>query len=130
MGAYSEGKEILKDIIQLSKGISDMELKSKIYELQNQFYELNDENRELRDRLHQFENTQIIGNDLEYHNGVYTKGNDVYCAVCWDKDTKLVRARKVEKNASNGTTDFACDVCKNWRFSDIPFQEDYSGITK
>src|SRR5690606_22315764 len=101
---------------------SDMELKSKIYELQNQFYELNDENRELRDKLHQLENIKMLGCNLEYHNGVYTSGKDVYCAVCWDKDTNLVRARKVGKNTNSGTTDFACDVCKNWRFSDMPFE--------
>lgn len=123
MGAYSEGKEIIKDIIKLSNGISDMELKSKILELQSQFYELNDENRELRDKVRDYENTQILENDLTYRNGVYTKEEDVYCSVCWDKDKRLSRVRKVKKDENNGTTAFACDLCNRWRFSDIPFEE-------
>ncbi|HJA91474.1 MAG TPA: hypothetical protein H9948_11875 [Candidatus Jeotgalibaca merdavium] len=47
MGVYSDGKEIIRDIIKLANGISDMELKNKILELQSKFYELNDENRDL-----------------------------------------------------------------------------------
>lgn len=123
MGAYSDGKEILKDLIQLSKGISDMDLKSKIFELQNQFYELNDENKELRDKLHQYENTQLLENELEYRNGVYKREKDVFCGVCWDKDKRLSRVRVVNKNEKDGSTAFVCDVCNRWRFSDIPYEE-------
>lgn len=123
MGVYTDGKEILKDIIALSKGLSDMELKNKILELQTMFYELNDENRELRLENHDIKNKEQMSNELVFRNGVYTKGNDVYCSVCWDNNKKLIRVRKANGDRY-GKEQFICDTCKEWRFSDIPYVED------
>lgn len=51
LGIYTEGREILKDVIKLANGIDDVDLKNKLLELQSKFYELNDENRNLGLRL-------------------------------------------------------------------------------
>ncbi|EDP68562.1 hypothetical protein CAT7_04829 [Carnobacterium sp. AT7] len=124
MSVYGDGKEIIKDVMKLANGISDMELRGKILDLHNQFYELIDENRELREELHKYKNIQILENNLKYRNGVYTKDKEVYCGVCWDRDKNLCRVRKVGEKPENETTTFVCDVCNKWRFSDIPFVED------
>lgn len=126
MGVYTDGKEIMKDIIALSKGISDMELKNKILELQSTFYDLNDENRSLRIELEELKNIQLTKNELDYRNGVYIKRNDrkeVYCSVCWDKDNKLVRVRQTLRPDDQGNTVFQCEACKAWRFSNIPYED-------
>lgn len=124
MGVYSEGKEIVRDIVKLAQGISDMDLKNKILELQSLFYDLNDENRSLRIELEKLKNIQILENELKYRNGVYTKGNDteeVYCSVCWDRDKKLTRVRKIDDD-DRETVMFHCGVCMQWRPSDIPYE--------
>lgn len=92
MGVYSEGKEIIKDIISLSKGINDMELKNKILELQTTFYDLNDENRELRFRIEELQNIDHIGNKIEVRGDHYYLNDDgPYCTNCWDSESKLIR---------------------------------------
>lgn len=123
MSIYSDGKEIIKDIISLSKGISDMELKNKILELQTTFYELNDENRELRLKVHELENEKIRDDELTYRNGVYTRGDAIYCGACWDRDKILSRVRETGKSETSNTVMFACDVCNAWRYSDIPVKD-------
>lgn len=123
MGVYTDGKEILKDIIALSKGISNMELNNKILELQSTFYELNDENRDLRNELHELKNAKLTENKLEYRNGVYSKDDGVFCGVCWDRDNKLVRARQTHNPDDQGNKVFQCDACKAWRFSNISYDD-------
>lgn len=115
---YSDLKEMFNDAKNLATGANDLQLKNVLLEIQTAVYELQEENRDLRTELHEMKNDMLLSDELEYHNGVYTKDNAVYCAVCWDKDNKLSRARFVNYK-DDGTKAFSCDVCNKWRFSDL-----------
>ncbi len=115
---YSDIKEMFIDAKNLATGANDLQLKSVLLDIQGTVYELQEENRNLRNKIHELENNEILDAELEYRNGVYTKGKDVFCSVCWDRDKRLSRVRKV-KESGDGNTAYFCDVCKQWRFSDI-----------
>lgn len=119
---YSDLKELLTDAKNIATGANDLQLKSLLLDIQDAVYDLQEENRDLRLKIHELENNNILEGELEYRNGVYTKGSDVFCAVCWDSSKKLVRVRKVREGNSK-KTDFICDVCKQWRVSDIPWEK-------
>lgn len=119
--AYIDIKEMLKDARNLASGSNDYQTVNLLKDIQIEVFDLLDENRKLRDELHEFRNIKLTDQDLEYHNGVYTKGNDVYCGVCWDRDKKLCRVRFVGVDDTDRTQAFRCDVCIKPRFSDIPF---------
>lgn len=120
---YADIKEMLKDARNLASGANDYQTVNLLKDIQIEVFDLLEENRKLRDELHELKNVKLTDEELEYHNGVYTKGKDVYCGVCWDRDKRLARVRKVNKDENNGSTVFSCDVCKQWRFSDILFEE-------
>jgi hypothetical protein len=120
---YSDLKELFNDAKNLATGANDLQLKSVLLDIQDAVYNLQEENKDLRNKIHELENNNNLEAELEYRNGVYTKGNDVFCAVCWDSSKKLVRARKVKEDDSSKTTVFICDLCNKWRFSDIPWEK-------
>lgn len=102
-------------------GSKDPQLLTAVMEVQRELIAIQEENRVLRQKIIDLENDKIADGELTFRNGVYEKGNDVYCSVCWDRDRKLVRVRKVQKTA-DGFTSYSCDVCKAWRLSDIPWE--------
>lgn len=119
---YSDIKELLRDAKNFATGANDLQLKSVVLDIQDKVFELQEENRNLRDRINELKNEKLIESEMEYCNGVYKKKNSFFCTVCWDKDKRLSRVRKVEKD-SQGNTVFSCDVCKGWCFSDIPWEK-------
>ena len=119
---YSDFKEMFRDAKNLATGANDMQLKSVLLDIQGAVYELQEENRDLRDKIHDLENQQIFESELIYRNGVYLKGNEVFCSACWDKDHRTTRIRYVKDNRRSNAA-FWCDVCKDWRFSNIPVPE-------
>mgnify|MGYP003464270179 CR=1 FL=1 len=76
----------------------------------------------MNQKIHELKNSSITDSELVFRDGVYKKDSDVYCSVCWDKDKRLSRVRKVKKDSS-GNVVFICDVCNQWRFSNIPWEE-------
>lgn len=119
---YSDLKELLIDARNLATGANDLQLKSLLLDIQGAVYDLQEENRNLRDEIHELKNSSITDSELVFRDGVYKKDSDVYCSVCWDKDKRLSRVRKVKKDSS-GNVAFSCDVCNQWRFSNIPWEE-------
>ncbi|MDT2734074.1 hypothetical protein P7H24_06220 [Enterococcus thailandicus] len=117
---YSDLKEMFTDAKNLATGANDLQLKSVLLDIQGAVYDLQEENRDLRLKIHELENNNILEGELEYRNGVYTKGNDVFCAVCWDSSKKLIRARKIRRSDS-GKTVFFCEVCNQQKIADIPW---------
>ncbi|GGC74670.1 hypothetical protein [Enterococcus wangshanyuanii] len=115
---YTDIKEMFQDAKNLATGANDLQLKNVLLEIQTAVYELQEENRGLRNKIHELENEKILDSELEFHQGVYTRGNEVFCNVCRDKNKQLSRVRFSKKH-DNGTNVYICDVCKNWRFSDI-----------
>lgn len=109
-------------MVGLVTGSNDPVLLKSVMEVQRELISIQEENRELRNEIHELKNEKILEGDLEYHQGVYTKGNDTYCAVCWDRDKRLSRVRSVKMD-ENGATAFICDVCNKWRFSDLPYKK-------
>ncbi|WP_430596588.1 hypothetical protein [Enterococcus sp. DIV0175] len=118
---YLDLKEMLTDAKNIATGANDLQLKSILLDIQGAVYDLQEENRNLRNKIHELESNEILDAELEYRNGVYTKGKDVFCSVCWDRDKRLSRVRKVKKS-EKGNTAYSCDVCKQWRFSDIKWE--------
>ena len=116
--SYSDIKELFKDAKDLATGANDIHLKSILLELQSAVFELQEENRDLRIEIHDLKNNDITSSELEYHEGVYTRGDEVYCGVCWDRDKNLSRARCISGNSSKNKV-YVCDVCNKHRFSDI-----------
>ncbi|TFJ40148.1 hypothetical protein CKN73_07445 [Carnobacterium divergens] len=110
----------LTSALEIVAGTKDILAIQAVIEVQKDLSLILEENRELREENHRLKNDTIIEANLEYHEGVYLRGNEVYCAVCWDKDKKLTRVRQVRAN-QKGNTDFACDICNTWRFSNIPY---------
>lgn len=119
---YSDLKELLIDARNLATGANDLQLKSLLLDIQGAVYDLQEENRNLRDEIHELKNSSITDSELVFRDGVYKKDSDVYCSVCWDKDKRLSRVRKAKKDSS-GNVVFICDVCNQWRFSNIPWEE-------
>lgn len=119
---YSDLKELLIDARNLATGANDLQLKSLLLDIQGAVYDLQEENRNLRDEIHELKNSSITDSELVFRDGVYKKDSDVYCSVCWDKDKRLSRVRKAKKDSS-GNVVFICDVCNQWRFSNIPWDE-------
>ncbi|EMF0042529.1 hypothetical protein [Enterococcus hirae] len=117
---YSDLKEMFTDAKNLATGANDLQLKSVLLDIQDAVYDLQEENRDLRLEIHELKNNNILEGELEYRNGVYTKGNDVFCAVCWDSSKKLIRVRKAGQSTS-GTTNFFCEICKQRKITDIPW---------
>ena len=118
---YSDIKQMFIDAKNLATGANDLQLKSVLLDIQDAVYELQEENRDLRNKIYELESNEILDAELEYRNGVYTKGKDVFCSVCWDRYKRLSRVRKV-KQSENGNTTYFCDVCKRWRHSDIKWE--------
>ena len=122
--SYSDIKELFIDAKNLATGANDLQLKNILLEIQTQVYDLQEENRELRAEIHDLKNERIMESELEYRQGVYKRDNEVFCSVCWDRDKKLSRVRRVEPR-TGGSTAYSCDVCNAWRLSDIPWQEEW-----
>lgn len=114
--------DALKAMIGLATGSNDPIALNAVMEVQRQLIEIQEENRILREELHDFKNERIISAELEYRDGVYKKGNEVYCNVCWDRDNKLSRLRILAADGK-GKIEFVCDVCNKRRFSDITLDE-------
>ncbi len=119
---YVDLKELLKDAKNIAAGANDLQLKSLLLDIQEKVFELQEQNKELRDQINDLENISLIESELEYCNGVYRKGDGVFCSVCWDQYRRLSRVRKVQENDA-GNIDFSCDVCNKWRFSNIPWDK-------
>lgn len=121
---YSDLKELLKDAKNFATGANDLQLKGVLLDIQDAVYELQEENRSLRNRIHDLENERIVESELIYRDGVYLKGKDVFCSACWDNSKKLVRVRE-DKRYKGSTIDvlFRCDVCNEWRYSNLSNNE-------
>lgn len=92
MGLYTDGKEILKDLVFIAKSIDNMDLKDKILEMQNLFFDLTDENRELRLENESLKNSQVLSSQLDFkNNGYFLNDEGPYCTRCWDAEHKLIR---------------------------------------
>ncbi|MDZ5758074.1 hypothetical protein RAK27_05325 [Carnobacterium maltaromaticum] len=119
---YSDIKELLTDAKNFATGANDLQLKGILLEIQDEVFNLQEENKLLREKNNELKNATIIDAELEYHEGVYLRGNDIYCSVCWDTDKKLIRVRKVG-DTGKGSTMYRCDLCNQWKPSNIPFTE-------
>ena len=75
---YSDLKELFNDAKNLATGANDLQLKSVLLDIQDAVYNLQEENKDLRNKIHELENNNNLEAELEYRNGVYTKGNDVF----------------------------------------------------
>lgn len=122
--SYSDLKELFKDARNIATGANDVQLKSLLLDIQNEVFDLQEENKELRNKLIDFKNDKLLENGLVYRQGVYTKDTEevTFCSVCWDKYKELSRVRKM-KETTDGHTVFVCDVCNEWRFSDIIWKD-------
>lgn len=123
--SYSDIKELFNNAKNLAIGANERQLKNILSEIQTQVNELQEENKELLAKIHVLEKEDIINSKLVYHQGVFSMGDDleeIYCPICWDKNRRLVRIRKIDKTR-DGMTAFSCDVCQEWRFSDIPYED-------
>lgn len=121
---YSDIKELLKDAKNFATGANDLQLKGVLLDIQDAVYELQEENRELRNEIQELNNTAIIDSELVFREGVYLKGNDIFCSACWDANKKLVRVR--QHPAYNDREEdilFYCDVCNDYRYSDLSSTE-------
>lgn len=107
---YTEGREIVKDVVKLAKGIKDMELKNQIMDLQNTFYDLIEENRDLKIQIDELKNKNTIGERLEKIGDYYYKTDDEspICSKCWEVDLILVHAQQWGDYST-----FRCPNCKN-----------------
>ncbi|EMF0085519.1 hypothetical protein ACOVAC_002135 [Enterococcus hirae] len=108
-------------MLGLVTGTNDPQMLKAVIEVQRDMSKILQENKMLRDEINDLKNEQILDSELKYRNGVYTKGKDIFCSVCWDRDKRLSRVRKV-KQSENGNTAYSCDICKQWRFSDIKWE--------
>lgn len=116
MGVYTDGKELLRDIIALSKGIDSIELKNKILEFQNIFYSLNDENRELRLSLEEYKRAEEDKSKYYYDSNVNAYRTDedemeFVCSHCLESESKIIRMNKKVGLYSNCWS-FECPKCK------------------
>lgn len=93
MGVYTEGKEILKDLINLAKENSDSSLREKVLDLQEKFYDMYEENRDLVRINEDLLNVLKKKEDVIWTNNSYYKiKNDdrKFCSKCFDDENKLI----------------------------------------
>lgn len=121
---YSDIKELLIDAKNIATGANDLQLKEILLDIQSVVYELQEENRDLRNEIHDLKNANITEVDLTYRDGVYVRDKDIFCSTCWDNNKKLIRV-SVDKRYTDSTKDvlFRCDVCNDWRYSNLSFEE-------
>lgn len=128
MGIYTDGKELVKDLVSLAKAIDNIDLKNKILEMQNLFYELTDENRELRLENEQIKNVEISKSNLEWENNNYRKAgteNEYYCPRCLDDEGKLIRMQLISESFST-TYSTKCTKCETKGYTDIEHGMDWA----
>ena len=116
MGVYTDGKELLKDLIALAKGIDSIELKNKILEFQNIFYSLNDENRELRLSLEEYKRAEEDKSKYYYDSNVNAYRTDedemeFVCSHCFESESKIIRMNK-QAGFFSTCWSFQCPKCK------------------
>jgi hypothetical protein len=106
-----------KDIADLLKKGLTIEAQEKIMELRVGALELQEENLKLRELVKQLEGELTLANDLAFESstGLYwlQKSGDSrdgpFCAVCYDKDKKLVRLQDGRNRGAQ--TRWLCMIC-------------------
>lgn len=110
--------EIFKDTLKLAQTVNNAELYDKMIELrgmmsemQDEIDRLKDENRSYKIRIQELEEINILKEDIELHEDPYiTLKNDPehikYCAVCWNKDHKLIPVAFLINH-------YNCPICKS-----------------
>ena len=95
---YSDIKEMFKDAKNLATGANDLQLKSVLLDIQGAVYELQEENRDLRNEIHDLKNEKISESELVFISGIYQRKSDgrEFCAICWDKDHKLISVHEAD----------------------------------
>lgn len=121
--AYSDIKEMLKDARNFATGANDFQTVNILKDIQLEVYDLLDENRNLRNEIQELKSIQVLEEEMKYRQGVYQNKGAYYCAACWDSNRKLVRVRETKGKSEGTTKAFVCDICNQWRFSDIPYEE-------
>ena len=87
-----------KELIELAKKGATIELELRLVQMQEVELELREEIVRLKSEVLGLKNTK--NNDLTINliDGVYFKGDQAFCQVCWDSDKKLINLQSHEQD--------------------------------
>jgi hypothetical protein len=83
-----------KELVELAKKGATVELEIRLVRMQGSELELREEIVQLKSELAELKQSISNEKDLEFVGGMYVKGDDHYCQVCWDADKKLIRLQE------------------------------------
>jgi hypothetical protein len=135
LAAYTEARQVIKDITTYAKKVKDSEMLSKIIDLQSNIIDMHEENQELKDqirdvrdqlakvsenlidreRLAKFHDMFVDEDKLKYIETSpkpYTDAllEHMYCPRCLQKDEKLISMGKND-DYGNEVYGLICPVC-------------------
>ena len=85
-----------KELIELARKGATVELELRLIRMQESELELREEIVELKSKLAELRQSISNEKDLEFVGGMYVKGDEHYCQICWDADKNLIRLQERE----------------------------------
>ena len=83
-----------KELIDLAKKGATAELELRLVRMQEAELGFREEIILLKSELSELKQTLANENVLEFVDGMYVKGDDHYCQICWDSEKKLIRLQE------------------------------------
>tara|TARA_R110001583_G_scaffold4844_4_gene27341 strand:- start:1131 stop:1400 length:270 start_codon:yes stop_codon:yes gene_type:complete len=80
-----------KELVELAQKGATVELEIRLVRMQESELELREEIVQLKTELAELKQSISNENDLEFVGGMYVKGNEHFCQICWDSDKKIIR---------------------------------------
>ena len=79
-----------KELIELAKKGATIELELRLVQMQESELELREKIVSLKSEVNELKEKLSTKESLTFANGMYAKGDQKFCQLCWDSEEKLI----------------------------------------